>query len=57
MPEVVIDRVGFDNLVEESKKRKIAIIGATKTLLAVQQITRQATKTTQRLKYQSDEDL
>lgn len=44
MPEVVIDRVGFDNLVEESKKRKIAIIGATKTLLAVQQITRQATK-------------
>lgn len=57
MPEVVIGRVSFDNLVEESKKRKIAVIGATKTLLAVQQITRQATKTTQRLKYQSDEDL
>ncbi|XP_052712530.1 uncharacterized protein LOC128186713 [Crassostrea angulata] len=57
MPEVVIGRVSFDNLVEESKKRKIAVLGATKTLLAVQQITRQVPKTTPRLKYQSDEDL
>lgn len=48
MPEVVIGRDGFDNLVVESKKRKIAVIGATKTLLAVQQMTRQPPKTTQR---------
>lgn len=35
MLEVVIDWVGFDNLVEELKKRKIVIIGVIKMLLVV----------------------
>lgn len=41
MPDVVIGRVGYDNfLVVESNKRKIAVIDATKTLLAVHQTTK-----------------
>lgn len=41
MPDVVIGRVGYDNfLVVESNKRKIAVIDATRTLLAVHQTTK-----------------
>nr|XP_034336235.1 uncharacterized protein LOC117692484 isoform X2 [Crassostrea gigas]XP_034336236.1 uncharacterized protein LOC117692484 isoform X2 [Crassostrea gigas] len=55
MPDVVIGRVGYDNfLVVESNKRKIAVIDATKTLLAVHQTTKKGGNFESRKKLNKD---